>query len=73
MKKDIIIEKAVDGTKKGKLRNRLMILGGALAGLAVGGWWLSKRSNTEELEDFEEYEDDFEDEDIDSDEESTEE
>lgn len=73
MKKDIIIEKAVDSTKKGKFRNRLMILGGALAGLAIGGLWLSKKSNIEELEDLDEYEDDFEDEDIDSDEESTEE
>lgn len=73
MKKDMSIKKVVDSTKKGKIRNRLMILGGALAGLAIGGWWLSKKSNIEELEDLDEYEDDFEDEDIDSDEESTEE
>lgn len=73
MEKNIIIEEAVESTKKGKFRNRLLILGGALAGLSIGGWWLSKKSNIEELEDLEEYEDDFEDEDIDSDEETTEE
>ena len=73
MKKNITVKEVAEGTSKGKFRNRLMILGGALAGLAIGGWWLSKKSNIEELEDLDEYEDDFEDEDIDSDEESTEE